>query len=140
MTAGEIVVALLERLYNDDDEAAADELMAPELAERYQSHARRLRESSEDMRVEILQVVDDDGGNVAVRYRRVGTHTGPMRGPFVSAISATGVVDATGKTINARGTWFAVVTDGRIVAVESVADNLALFQQVGLIPGAALER
>ena len=140
MTAGELVVALLARLYNDDDWAAADELMVPELAERYRAHARRLRDSSEDMRIEVLKVVEDGHGQVSVLYRRVGTHTGPMRGPFVSALNAAGVVEATGEAINARGAWFVAVENGRVVAIESVADNLTLFQQVGLVPSAPTER
>lgn len=140
MTDSEIVVDLLARLYNDDDAAAADELMTSGLAERYRSHARRLRESSEDMRLEVVQVVDDAHGHVSVLYRRVGTHTGPMRGPFVSALADTGVVHATGATINARGAWFATVRDGRIVSIDTVADNLTLFQQVGLVPGVPLDR
>jgi ketosteroid isomerase-like protein len=140
MTAREIVVELLTRLYNDDHAAAADELMAPGLAERYRSHARRLRESSDDMRLEIVRVIDDDEGNVAVLYRRVGTHTGPMTGPFVSALAETGVVAATGASVDARGVWFATVRDGRIVSIEAVADNLTLFQQVGLVPGAPVGR
>ena len=140
MTAGDVVVALLTRLYNDDDAAAADELMAPELAERYRAHAHRLRDSSKDMRTEVIQVVDDGCGQVSVLYRRVGTHTGPMRGPFVTALSGAGVIDATGETINARGAWFVSVEDRRVVAIDSVADNLTLFQQVGLVPSAPIER
>lgn len=135
MTGGEIVRSLLVRLYNEDDHAAADELMSAELASRYRAHAERLRASSDDMRLEVIRIVDDGVGGVAVLYRRNGTHTGPMRGPFVDALTEDGVVQATGASITARAVWFVRVEDGRIVSVDSVADNLSLFQQVGLIPG-----
>ena len=137
---GEVVRALLTRLYNEDDLKAADELMAPGLADRYRSHAQRLRDSSEDMRIEVIRIVDDGRGHVAVLYRRVGTHTGPMRGPYVDALSDEGVAHATRQRINARSVWFAVVEDGGVEAVDSVADNLTLFQQVGLIQGPPIER
>jgi len=140
VTDGEVVVELLTRLYNDDDAGAADELLAPDLASTYRAHAARLRDSSGDMRIEILRVVDDGAGNVAVLYRRVGTHTGPMRGPYVDALTEAGVAAGTGARIDARGVWFAGVVDGRVVAVDSVADNLTLFQQVGLVPGRPIVR
>jgi predicted ester cyclase len=62
-----------------------------------------------------------DGGNIAVRCRVTGTHTGPG----LTAAPAN-------QTINVTGMVFARVKDGRIVEGWSNFDFLSLYRQLGL--------
>jgi steroid delta-isomerase-like uncharacterized protein len=82
-----------------------------------------------DMHLETLAIVSDER-HVAGEFRARGTHDGPLASP-------AGEVPPTGRTLDERFTWFAEVTDGRIVAVRDYYNAMAVMAQLGLMPQAA---
>jgi steroid delta-isomerase-like uncharacterized protein len=65
-----------------------------------------------------------DGDTVAIRY----TMTGTQRGTFAG-------VPATGKAVTAQSMAFYRLDDGKIVEERAQLDMLAVFHQIGAIPG-----
>jgi steroid delta-isomerase-like uncharacterized protein len=74
------------------------------------------------------RVVTDDA--VASEVEFEGTHTGPLQGP-----PGTPGIPATGKKVRGKGTFFAKVSNGKIVEFHSYPDMAGTLMQLGLMPG-----
>ena len=72
-----------------------------------------------------------DGDHVVEQARYVGTHTGPLRDPSGREIPATG------KPFDFRFVGIFRVEAGTIRSIRIYYDQLELFMQLGLLPGAA---
>ena len=80
-------------------------------------------EAFPDHEGEVLDVVSD-GSTVAAHTRQTGTHQAEFHG-----------IPATGKPVVIEATdWARVDADGRLTEHWAHADNLAMMQQLGVIP------
>jgi steroid delta-isomerase-like uncharacterized protein len=68
-----------------------------------------------------------DGDAVGCEIEFTGTNTGPMR-------MGDQEIPATGRTVHSHGTYFAKVSDGKIVEFHTHPDVAELMQQLGLMP------
>jgi predicted ester cyclase len=128
--ARDVIVRLVTELWNERRWHAADELFepywdnGPELPPG-PAGVRMWHESTAktfpDLRYEVLQVVCDDSGQAAFRWRARGTH----RGEF-------GSVPPTGKVIEYEGAHFVAVRSGKIVDLWSINDTFGKLQQMGV--------
>jgi steroid delta-isomerase-like uncharacterized protein len=72
-----------------------------------------------------------EGDHVVEEARYTGTHTGPWRSP-------NGVeVPATGRTLDFPFVGVFQVTDGKISSIRIYYDQIEVFTQLGLMPGAS---
>ena len=103
-----------EEVWNARNDAAIDELMAPESYGHVEGgdvrgpeDFRKMRDmffsALPDIRLEIEDIVTE-GDRAAVRWRAVGTHTGDGFG-----------FPATKQSVNIRGTTWLVIRDGKLV-------------------------
>jgi len=103
-----------DEVWNRRDDAAIDELMAPESYGHVEggdvtgpAEFRRMRDmffsALPDVGIELEDVLAN-GDRVAVRWRAVGTHTGDGFG-----------FPATRQSVNVRGTTWLVIRDGKLV-------------------------
>jgi ketosteroid isomerase-like protein len=91
--------------------------------------ARTLQATLEQPRREVIEVVEA-GDKVAVAFRLSGRHTGPLS-------TQLGSVAATGRSLTLRVIDILTIVDGRISAIEMVADELGALHgldAVALIP------
>lgn len=80
-------------------------------------------EAFPDLEGEVLEAVSD-GNVVAANVRLTGTHQGEFNG-----------IPATGKRVELEATdWARIAADGRLAEHWAHADNLAMMQQLGVIP------
>jgi len=116
-------------LYADDAVLATPEGTfkgKDELRERF---ARELNALS-DIRFDVVSYVES-GDTFADEFVLAGTHTGPLRMPTGTELPATG------RRIEIRGMEMVQVRDGRMVVDSLYYDNVAVFVQLGLLPGSA---
>ncbi|MFN7924154.1 MAG: ester cyclase [Bryobacteraceae bacterium] len=126
-----------ERVWNQNDESAIDELFAPDGMvhglpnegggpirgrEEFKSYARSLRAAIPDVRVEILRFVAN--GDLASAHCVVtGTHTGDGLG-----------LRASGRPVRFEGIVMGRVADGHLQESWNSFDFMTFFQQVGATP------
>lgn len=133
----------MELVWNRGDAAAVDRFLADEYVihsdpgdpwdgaalsrEGYKERLLTSRAPFPDLRFEIAETVAD-GDRVAITWRMLGTHTGPM-GPF----------PPTGRRIEVQGMTVYYFRDSRITGHRQVVDRFAVAQQLGLGgPGAGI--
>ena len=93
--------------------------------------AERVRAGGPDPTVTIDLVTTNADGWVGTLQTREQTHTGPLTGPFVDELTRDGRIPPTGQQLRTQSAAFYRVSDGRIVDIVSVADNLRLFSLFG---------
>jgi steroid delta-isomerase-like uncharacterized protein len=139
MASAERTKALVRRYFHElwkgDDLAAADALLAPDVAVRgtlgvtargpdgFRAYVRAVLAALPDLRVDVEQVIAERD-RAAARVVYAGTHLGPLLG-----------VPPTGRPVAYPGvTLFRVAAD-RIAEIWSVGDTLSLVTQAGAFPG-----
>lgn len=118
-----LVRRYLEEAWNQGNVDALDELFTPELAARQKALVAAFRTGFPDWHC----VIDDfvvEGDKVANRWSAKATHTGNFYG-----------IPATGRSVVVEGITIHQIADGRIVADWSQSDQMALMQQLGVVPG-----
>lgn len=126
----------MEAVWNRGDAAAVDRFLADAYVihsdpgdpwdgktlsrEEFKGRLLASRTPFPDLRFEIAETVTE-GDRVAIAWRMLGTHTGPM-GPWA----------ATGRPIAIQGMTVYYFRDGRIAGHRQVVDRLAVAQQLGL--------
>jgi steroid delta-isomerase-like uncharacterized protein len=125
----------VEDLLNRADQAAVDELIAPDFVlhlnattipgiEGFKGFLAGLHEGFPDVRYEI-QDLAVDGDRAIVRWVVGGTHRGVFNG-----------IPATGKSISdVPGISWLRIAGGKIAEAWVVVDTLTLLTQIGVIPG-----
>jgi steroid delta-isomerase-like uncharacterized protein len=128
----ELVHRFVEEFWNEGKTAAADELMAPD-AEIHMPTGEVLnpdelkifvgtwRESFPDWHSTFEELIAE-GDRVAERWTGRGTHLGELQG-----------IPPTGKRVEAPGSVFYRIVDGRIVEFRGQLDMMSLMQQLGVI-------
>lgn len=123
-----------EEAWNNGDLAVVDELVAPDFvdhaappglppgAEGHKVLIKLYREAFPGMHLTINELLAD-GDKVIVRWAATGTHLGPLFG-----------IPPTGKKINVDGIGIRRYSDGKMVVLWNVFDQMAMMQQLGLIP------
>jgi steroid delta-isomerase-like uncharacterized protein len=127
-----LVHRFVEEFWNDGKTTAADELMAPD-AEIHMPTGEVLnpdelkivvgtwRESFPDWHSTFEELIAG-GDRVAERWTGRGTHLGELQG-----------IPPTGKRVEAPGSVFYRIVDGRIVEFRGQLDMMSLMQQLGVI-------
>lgn len=129
----DVIHETVERLFNQGDLTAIDELIAPDAADHCEppgtdtrAHFRQvvtmLRTAFPDFHMTIDDYVTD-GDTVAVRLTMTGTHEGPFIG-----------IAPTGKRFSAQQMRFMRFRDGQMTDSWAVIDWLWWRQQLGAIP------
>jgi C-1 hydroxylase len=118
--------------WNSGDVEALAQFWAPEMRHhtRSQSHdlegVRRIvtdfGEAFPDLHFELQDIVAE-GDRVVTRMRATGTHTSDYMG-----------VPASGRTIDCQVMGIARIADDKMVEHWGVTDELAIMQQIGLVP------
>ena len=73
----------------------------------------------------LRRVIEDD--QIAGEIEFTGTNTGPM-------VMGGATIPATGRSVRAKGSYFATVRDGKVVDFSMHPDVAGLMMQLGLIP------
>jgi steroid delta-isomerase-like uncharacterized protein len=117
------------------DAALAEEFISPDVVMYFAGQQQRGRDTyldivaaNDDAFPDLLWTVEDmvaDGDTVAVRYTMTGTHRGSFAG-----------VSPTDRAVVAQSMAFYRLADGKIVEERAQLDMLAVFQQLGAVPGA----
>ncbi len=118
----ELVRRYLEEAWNEGNIAVLDELFTPELVTRLTALIGAFRTGFPDWNC----VIDDfvvEGDKVVNRWSAKATHTGDFFG-----------IPATGRPVTVEGITIHQIADGRIVSDWSQSDQLALMQQLGVVP------
>lgn len=118
---GEVVEAIIERVFGRHEAAAIGELFAPALVEAVRTHYDELLAGFPDLAVTTDMLVTQDD-LVAARLTLSGTHAGSFAG-----------VPASGRFMSWGSMRFYRVGDGRVVETWAIQDRLGLFQQLGLV-------
>ena len=71
----------------------------------------------------VYRVIGDD--SVAVEVLFAGTNTGPME-------MGGQTIPPTGKTVSAKGSYFAIVRDGKLAEMHTYPDLMGMMMQLGL--------
>lgn len=134
----EILRSWFERVWNAGDESAIDELYAANAVahglpvapmpgpEGFKPFVRSFRSAFPNVRVEITHIVSE--GDLGVVHCRVtGTHSGDGLG-----------VAGTNRPVEFTGMTMARIVDGRIQEGWNTYDFLAMYQQLGIEPPAAV--
>jgi ketosteroid isomerase-like protein len=90
------------------------------------ARARALHAALDRVEREVLEVVDDGGGRVAVAFRLRGRHVGPLT-------TSAGPVPPTGGVVELRVIDVLRLTDGRISGIWMAADELGALAAVGAV-------
>lgn len=99
--------------------ATSHDIRGPVEMKRY---VQELRAAFPDLKITVEdQVAERD--KVVSRWSATGTHSGPYQG-----------IPATGKRGTMSGVDIDYVVDGKVVECWTLADNLSLLQQLGVIP------
>ena len=130
-----LVERFVEEFWNEGDMRAADELMAADAEihlptgevvnpDEAKGFAARWRESFPDWHSTFEELVAE-GDRVAERWTGRGTHRGELQG-----------IPPTGKRVEAPGSVFYRIVDGKIVELWGQLDMMSLMQQLGAIASA----
>jgi ketosteroid isomerase-like protein len=114
-------VAAFRALYTDPVTVNGVRLTPHDLVAR----ARTLQTTLEQPRREVIDVVEA-GDKVAVAFRLTGRHAGPLS-------TQLGPVPATGRPLTLRVIDILTIVDGRIAAIEMVADELGALRALDAV-------
>jgi steroid delta-isomerase-like uncharacterized protein len=128
-----LVRRFVEEFWNEGNASAADELMAPDAeihmptgevvdVDGLKGFAGAFRDSFPDWHSTFEDLIAE-GDRVAERWTGRGTHRGELQG-----------IPPTGKRVEAPGSVFYRIVDGKIVEFRGQLDMLGLMQQLGAIP------
>ena len=128
-----LVERFVEEFWNEGNMSAADELMAVDAEihmptrevvdpEGLKGFAESWRESFPDWYSTFEELIAE-GDRVAERWTGRGTHLGDLQG-----------IPPTGKRVEAPGSVFYRIVDGKIVELWGQLDMMSLMQQLGAIP------
>jgi steroid delta-isomerase-like uncharacterized protein len=128
-----LVERFVEEFWNRGKTTAADELMAPDAEihmptgevldpDELKSFVGTWRESFPDWHSTFEELIAE-GDRVAEQWTGRGTHLGELRG-----------IPPTGKRVEAPGSVFYRIADGKIVEFRGQLDMMGLMQQLGVIP------
>jgi steroid delta-isomerase-like uncharacterized protein len=128
-----LVERFVEEFWNEGNMSAADELMAVDAEiqlptrevvdpEGLKGFAEAWSESFPDWYSTFEELIAE-GDRVAERWTGRGTHLGELQG-----------IPPTGKRVEAPGSVFYRVVDGKIVEFRGQLDMMSLMQQLGVIP------
>lgn len=128
-----VVRALHERLWGAGELAAIDDAFHPDAVTHWagfssntvdavRDDASRYFAGFTDVSTTIEELLAD-GDKVVMRWRTVGTHSGPY-----------GEIEATGREITMEGIDIHRVDGGRIMESWSLWDGLEVYRQLGLLP------
>ncbi|HWS79688.1 MAG TPA: ester cyclase [Rubrobacter sp.] len=129
----ELVHRFVEEFWNQGKTTAADELMAPDAEihmptgevldpDELKNFVGTWRESFPDWYSTFEELIAE-GDRVAERWTCRGTHLGELQG-----------IPPTGKRVEAPGSVFYRIADGKIVEFRGQLDMMGLMQQLGVIP------
>jgi len=129
----EMPVQWFERVWNQKDESAIDELLSKETRgyglgpviqgpEDFKVFYRRFLTAFPDIQVKTEQVIVEGDWTVA-RIRATGTHTGPLDN-----------IAPSNKSIDIDAIIMTQWSNGQIVHSHNSVDMLTLLQQIGAIP------
>jgi steroid delta-isomerase-like uncharacterized protein len=134
-TANKELSRRFTELFSADDEALADEVLAPDVVFHGTTGDGELR-GIDEMKAFVAQyrrafpdarsTVEDqlaDGDKVVTRWRARGTHRGEL-----------GPMPATGREFEMDGVTIERIADGRIAEVWVARDELGLLRQLGVAP------
>jgi len=119
--------ATFTSLFADDFEYVDDGLPTPmRSVDEIRDYMEAWYRAFPDMRArELNRVVDED--SVAAEVEFTGTNSGPL--------SMGGMeIPATGRSVKAKGTYFAKARDGRITEFHAHPDLAGMMMQLGLMP------
>lgn len=117
-------------VHNQRNLAAAEEIMAPDLAEGVRGLAAMMATAFPDYQITITDQVAE-GDKVATVWSTTGTHQGEWQSPI-------GAIAPTGRRVTYTGTTTLRLADGKITGViGSNHDHLGLLQQMGELPAVA---
>ena len=91
----------------------------------HEAFGRAFKEGFPDGRMEIVRAVED-GADIFLSGRFVGTHTGDLAGPG-------GTIPASGRPLDMPFADYFRVVDGQIIAHEVVWDQLGMMAQLGVM-------
>ncbi len=128
-----LVRRFVEEFWNEGNMSAADELMAIDAAihmptgevvnlDGLKSFAGTFRGSFPDWHSTFEELIAE-GERVAERWTGRGTHRGELQG-----------IPPTGKRVEAPGSVFYRIVDGKIVELWGQLDMMSLMQQLGAVP------
>jgi steroid delta-isomerase-like uncharacterized protein len=128
-----LVERFVEGFWNEGNLSVADELMAPDAQihlptgdvvnpNEAKGFAAMWRESFPDWHSTFEELVAE-GDRVAERWTGRGTHRGELQG-----------IPPTGKRVEAPGSVFYRIVDGKIVELWGQLDMMSVMQQLGAIP------
>jgi len=109
-------------LYTDPVRINGTDVSPLDLAAR----AKSLHGAFSGLRVEVLQVVEDSA-SIAVAHLMHGWHTGPYETPV-------GIIQPTGSRVQIRAIDLLTISDGKILAIWVIADDLGTLRQLGWQP------
>ena len=125
-----VVTRFVEEFWSSGNEAAADELMAEDVAiyvnnqevkdtDALKLFARSIRGAFPDWHSSLEELVAE-GDRVAERWTGRGTHRGAFQG-----------IAATGRQVAVPGTVFYHITEGKITEFRGQFDRLSMLEQLG---------
>ena len=128
-----LVHRFVEEFWNEGNTATADELMAVDAAiymptgemvnlDGLKKFAGAFHESFPDWHSTFEELIAE-GDRVAERWTGRGTHRGELHG-----------IPPTGKRVEAPGSVFYRIVDGKIVELWGQLDMMSLMQQLGVVP------
>lgn len=129
---------LIEEGWNQGQVAVFDELCASDwihhdpsqphvrTREDFKRNVTQTRSAFPDLHFTIEDLIAE-GEQVALRWMRLGTHTGDF-------VTPTMHLPATGKQVSVTGITIFRVASGKVVETWNQSDRLGLYQQLGLIP------
>ena len=119
----ELVVRLIDEVWNQHEVAAIDRYFGPGLREEVAEHHRQLLCGFPDLEVTIEDDLIAEADMVVARLTLMGTHTGPFAGRLGSAHLVG---------------WSSIriyrIADGKVTHTWAMQDRLGLLQQVGAMP------
>lgn len=122
----ELVLRLIDEVWNQHDATALDRWFGPGLREEVAEHYRQLLAGFPDLRVRVEGDLIAEGELVAARLTLGGTHSGPFAGQA-----------ATGRTVSWSSIRIYRLTDGKVAETWAMQDRLSLLEQVGAIAAPA---
>ena len=129
-SAGDLVTRFYHRLWNEWDDGAVEDTLAPDITFRgslgqttvgrdgWRGYRDLVRRGAPDFHNEVLDLIATDD-RAAARMRFTGTHRGPLLG-----------IPATGRTFTYTGAAFFTSASGLITDIWVIGDVDALCQQL----------
>jgi steroid delta-isomerase-like uncharacterized protein len=130
VSAHDLVIRFYRRLWNEWDDAAIEDTLAPDIIFRgslgqttagrdgWRDYRDHIRHAAPDFRNEVLDLIAADD-RAAARLRFTGTHRGPLLG-----------IPATGRAFSYTGAAFFTTAHGLITHIWVIGDLDALRQQL----------